>query len=353
MKTIQEARALLQPQLRVHLGFFPTPLHKLEQVSRDTGVNVWIKREDFSGMTLFGGNKIRKLEYLLGDARAKGCDTVITFGATQSNHAMETATAARKCGMHPILYLAALVEPKKEDVRANLLLDTILGAELHILPTLPGELMADTFVRCRSQVDERIAQLEKEGHKVYEMPSGGSTAVGVTGYVDAFVELMAQLQERNAQADFLFTSTGTGGTLAGLSAGKALLGSQIQIVGIQVSPKDPEGYPQHVTELANGTLAHIGASERTQPSQFICDPNYFAPGYEVPNPAANEDIRYLARREGLFTDPVYSGKGFHGLMEYIRDGRVPKGSTVVYLHTGGATALFSEAEIVGDLADLQ
>ena len=209
MKTIQEARALLQAQLRVHLGFFPTPLHKLEKVSRDTGVNVWIKREDFSGMTLFGGNKIRKLEYLLGDARAKGCDTVITFGATQSNHAMETATAARKCGMEPILYLAALVEPKKEDVRANLLLDAILGAELHILPTLPGELMADTFVRCRSQVDARIAQLEAEGHKVYEMPSGGSTPVGVTGYVDSFVELTAQLQERNIQADFLFTSTGT------------------------------------------------------------------------------------------------------------------------------------------------
>ena len=154
-------------------AFSRTPLHKLEKVSRDTGVNVWIKREDFSGMTLFGGNKIRKLEYLLGDARAKGCDTVITFGATQSNHAMETATAARKCGMEPILYLAALVEPKKEDVRANLLLDAILGAELHILPTLPRELMADTFVRCRSQVDARIAQLEAEGHKVYEMPSGG------------------------------------------------------------------------------------------------------------------------------------------------------------------------------------
>ena len=262
MKTIQEARELLGTQLRVHLGFFPTPLHKLEKVSRDTGVNVWIKREDFSGMTLFGGNKIRKLEYLLGDARAKGCDTVITFGATQSNHAMETATAARKCGMEPVLYLAALVEPKKEDVRANLLLDTILGAELHILPTLPGELMADTFVRCRSQVDERIAQLKAAGHKVYEMPSGGSTPVGVTGYVDSFVELTAQLQERNIQADYLFTSTGTGGTLAGLAAGKALLGSAIQIVGIQVSPKDPDGYPKHVTELANGALAHIDVSDR-------------------------------------------------------------------------------------------
>ncbi|MEA4934517.1 MAG: D-cysteine desulfhydrase family protein [Lawsonibacter sp.] len=349
MKTIEQAQELIHQQVRVKLGFFPTPLHKLEKVSQDTGVNVYIKREDFSGMTLFGGNKMRKLEYLLGDASAKGCDTVITYGATQSNHAMETATAARKCGMNPILYLAALVEPKEEDIRANLLLDTILGAELHILPTLPGELMADTFVRCRDQVDARIAQLEQEGHTVYDMPSGGSTPVGVVGYADSFVETMGQLRAQDVHADYFFTSTGTGGTLAGLSAGKILLGSDIKVIGIQVSPKNPDSYPTHVVELANGALERIGAQERTNTSQFVCDPNYFAPGYEMPSKAANDDIRYLARSEGLFTDPVYSGKGFHGLMEYIRDGRVPKGSTVVYFHTGGTTALFSEAEIVGDL----
>ena len=350
MQTIQQAKEMIHQQLRVKLGFFPTPLHKLEKVSQDTGVNLFIKREDFSGMTLFGGNKIRKLEYLLGDAQAKGCDTVITRGATQSNHAMETATAARKCGMEPILYLAALVEPKAEDIRSNLLLDTILGAELHILPTLPGELISDTFARCQDQIDAHIAQLSREGHKVYDMPSGGSTPVGVVGYVDAFVETMEQLQAQNLTADYFFTSTGTGGTLAGLSAGKALLNSNIQIVGIQVSPKDPSGYPKHVVELANAALTRIGAKERTDASQFICDPNYFAPGYEVPSKAANDDIRYLARSEGLFTDPVYSGKGFHGLMESIRSGKIPKGSTVVYFHTGGTTALFSESEIVGDLA---
>lgn len=348
MKTIEQARELLCQHPKVKLGFFPTPLHKLENVSQDTGVNLYIKREDFSGMTLFGGNKIRKLEYLLGDAQSKGCDTVITYGATQSNHAMETATAARKCGMMPILYLAALVDPK-EGIRANLLLDTILGAELHILPTLPGESIADTFVRCRGQVDQRIAQLEQEGHNVYDMPSGGSTPAGVSGYIDAFVETMEQLGAYGLHPDHFFTSTGTGGTLAGLSAGKALLGSDVKITGIQVSPKDPEGYPQHVVSLANGALERIGAQERTDSSQFVCDPRYFAPGYEVPSKAANDDIRYLARREGLFTDPVYSGKGFHGLMEYIRDGRVPKGSTVVYFHTGGTTALFSEPEIVGNL----
>ena len=349
MKELKQAQKMIQSKLRVTLGFFPTPLYRLEKISGDLGVNLYIKREDFSGMTLFGGNKIRKLEYLLGDARAKGCDTVITFGATQSNHAMETATAARKCGMKPILYLAALVEPAPENVRANLLLDTILGAEIHILPTLPGELISDTFVRCRGEVDARIAELEREGHKVYDMPSGGSTPIGVTGYVDAFVETMSQLQNMGVSPDYLFTGTGTGGTLAGLTAGKALLGSSVNLIGIQVSPKNSEEYSRHVVELANGTLDYIGAEERADSTMFTCDPNYFAPGYEMPSPAANDDIRYLARSEGLFSDPVYSGKSFHGMLEHIRNGSVPKGSRVVFLHTGGSTALFSEAEIVGDL----
>lgn len=353
MKTIEEARALIRAQKHEALGFYPTPFHKLERVSAETGVNIYIKREDFSGMSLFGGNKVRKLEYLIGDAKAKGCDTVITFGATQSNHAMQTATVACKCGMKPILFLDAIVEPKAEDIRANLLLDAILEAEVHILTPLPGESMAETLERQRAAVDERIAELEAEGRKVYEMPTGGSTAVGIVGFIDAFVEMSAQAEEAGIDPEYVFMASGTGGTMAGMTAGKALLGSRIRPVGIQVSPKDPDWYREHILELANGGLERIGAEERAEAGDFICDPDYFAPGYEMPSPEANADIRYLAKTEGLFTDPVYSGKAFHGMMEYIRDGRVPKGSTVVFMHTGGATALFSEAEIVGDLAVLR
>ena len=130
----QIARAHLGNLGKVSLGFYPTPFHKLESISSAYDVNLWIKREDFSGSTLFGGNKIRKLEYLLHDAKKQGCDTVFTYGATQSNHVMETATAARRCGMRPVVYLGAIVEPQPNDVRANLLLDTILGAEIHLLP---------------------------------------------------------------------------------------------------------------------------------------------------------------------------------------------------------------------------
>lgn len=130
----RKCKMLLQRVGKINLGFYPTPLQRLDRISNEYEINLYAKREDFSGMTLFGGNKIRKLEYLLNDAKNKGCDTVFTYGATQSNHAMETATAVRKCGMTPVLYLAAHVNPDAADIRANLLLDTILGAEIHILP---------------------------------------------------------------------------------------------------------------------------------------------------------------------------------------------------------------------------
>lgn len=344
---------MLHSKERVKLGFYPTPLHKLEKVSADTGVNVYVKREDFSGMSLFGGNKVRKLEYLIGDAKKQGCDTVVTFGATQSNHAMETATAARKCGMKPVLFLAAVVEPKPEDVRANLLLDTILGAEIHIFPTLPGEAISDTFDRRRSEINARLAEIEAEGHKIYEAPVGGSTPIGAAGYIDAFRETMEQAEAMGLKPEWLFASTGSGGTLAGLAAGKALLGSDVKIIGIQVGPKDPAEYTEKIITIANGALEYIGADEKTDASLFVLDPDYYAPGYEIPSHETNEDIRYLAKSEGLFSDTVYSGKGFHGMMEYIRSGRVEKGSTVIFMHTGGTTALFSEQEIVGDLTEIR
>lgn len=347
--TIIQVKKQLHAMPRVSLGFYPTPLHLLETISREHQVNVYIKREDFSGISLFGGNKVRKLEYLLGSAKEQGCDTIVTYGATQSNHAMETATAARRCGMHPVLFLVSLVA-EQEEIRANLLLDTILGAEVHIFSALPGESMDDVFARCQPQIDARIAQLRAEGHNVYDMPSGGSNEIGILGYADAFLEIMEQFQAVNVRPDAIFTATGTGGTLAGLAAGKALLGETVDLIGVQVSPKQEAAYKQEISDLANHALNVIGAKERVTPELFQCDGRYYMPGYEIPNPAANDDIRYLARTEGLFSDPVYSGKAFHGMMERIRNGEIPKGSHVVFLHTGGTTALFSEAEIVGDLA---
>ncbi len=347
MVHVTEAKARLAKLGKLNLGFYPTPLHKLERISQDYGINLYIKREDFSGMTLFGGNKIRKLEYLLADAKRRGCDTVVTYGATQSNHAMETATAARKCGLKPVLFLAAIVTPDEKDVRANLLLDTILGAEIHIIPA-DGRSTRQTMDDSAPEICRYIEELERKGRKVYNIPTGGSTPYGASGFADAYIETMEQAGAMGLKPDYLFTATGSSGTLAGLCAGKAMTHDRTDIVAVLVGPKD-DSYPSQVAELADQTLALLGADEKADPGMFRITADYIGPGYEKPYSAANDDIRYLARTEGIFTDPVYSGKSFHGMMEYIRSGAVPKGSTVIFLHTGGATALFSEADIVGDL----
>lgn len=346
---LTEAREKLKRLGKISLGFYPTPFHKLERISEEFGINLWIKREDFSGASLFGGNKIRKLEYLLKEARDQGCDTVFTYGATQSNHVMQTCTAARRCGMRPVLYLGAIVEPRAGDVRANLLLDRILGAEVHILPS-EGRSTKETMKANAEVFARHRAQLESEGHKVYDIPIGGSTPRGAAGFAEGYVELLEQLRDKGMTMDYLYTATGSCGTLAGLTAGRILAGDAHAVVrGMIVGKKDPATYAGDVARLANETLMLAGAEPQATPADFELA-SYTGPGYEKPYHEANDDIRYLARTEGIFTDPVYSGKAFHGMMDQIRKGMVRPGSTVVFLHTGGATALFSEPEIVGDLS---
>ncbi len=327
------------PELpRVSIGFFPTPLHKLENISRQTGYDVWIKRDDFTGRNLYGGNKIRKLEFLMGWAKENGCDYVITYGATQSNHAMQTITAARICGLEPIVYLTSIVKPDPDDLRANLLLDSIYGAEVHIV-----EQGADV----QAISGARIAELEAQGHKVYNVPVGGSNPVGVCGYVNGYLELLDQMKALGKHMDYLFTTTGSGGTLAGLVAGKKFADDDAKIVGFGVGLKD-DSYDQRVADLANAALDHMGATDvRVSTADFEVDGNYVGEGYEIPSPAATAAIRRLARLEGLLTDPVYTSKALSGMLDYLDSARIPKGSTVVFLHTGGTTALFAEQAIVG------
>lgn len=341
----EAARAKLAQLGKVDLGFYPTRLHRLDRLSEALGVDLWIKREDLSGISLFGGNKVRKLQYLMKDALAKGCDTVYTYGATQSNHAMQTAAAARCCGLTPELWLEAVVEPKPGDVRANLLLDTILGAKIHIVPAglSPEELRARTA--------QRTAELEAEGHRVYDIPVGGSTPLGAAGFAECYVEIKEQTEALGLSPAFVCTATGSGGTLAGLAAGRTMIGdTDTAIRAYTADVKDEAAYPVSIVDKANALLDLIGERARVRADDFRIEYRYFLPGYEKPNPEANDDIRLMARTEGLFLDPVYSGKAFHGMCDEIRRGVIAKGSTVVFLHTGGATALFSEPEIIGDLA---
>lgn len=349
--TVEEAKNLLARLPRTSLGFYPTPLHKLERLSAELGVNIYLKRDDLSGVSTFGGNKMRKLEYLLGDALAQGADTVFTYGATQSNHAMQTVAAACKCGFHPVLYLVSVVEPDKETLRANLLLDYIYGAEVHIVQMEPGEEEADAEARSFAMGAEHVERLRAEGKHPYDVPMGGASPVGSVGFAGGFVELEEQCAAAGIKPDYLYHASGTGGTLAGLAAGRALLGADMRIVSVAVSPKD-EGYEARTADLANRALGVIGASNdvRVSAEDLQVERGYFAPGYEIPNEWGNGAIRRLARTEGVLMDTVYSGKAFGGLLDHIERGIVPQGSTVVFWHTGGATALFSEPQIIGDLA---
>ena len=180
-----------------------------------------------------------------------------------------------------------------------------------------------------------------------------STVRGAAAFAECFIELKEQAADRGFEPDYVCCATGSGGTLAGLAAGRALLGdAKTKIHAYAVGKKDPETYGAGIAQLANGVNELIGATERVAVDDLAIFHDYVGPGYEKPYREANDDIRLLARTEGIFTDPVYSGKAFHGMMDQIRSGAIPKGSTVVFLHTGGATALFSEAEIIGDLSEL-
>jgi len=343
-----EAKKCFKKLPRTQLGFFPTPFYKLENLSRELGIELYIKRDDFTGMSLFGGNKVRKLEYLLGEAKAAGCEYAITYGATQSNHAMETVACCRRCGLKPIIYLTAVVDPDENDIRSNLLLDRIMGAEIHIVDILPGETEEDAENRSFEMGAKRALELNASGHLCADIPMGGANITGSVGFARGFIELQDQMDDMDLHADYIYHATGTGGTMAGMHAGRTMLGSDIKIVSVTCSNKG-EAYIDKVEKLANAVLDRLETGMKVNRADLKIENNYYFPGYEQPNELASEAIRLLARTEGLFTDPVYTGKAMAGLIDHVREGAIAPGSTVVFWHTGGATALFAEKEILGDI----
>ena len=354
-----QVRAALVNMPHVDLGFFPTPMYRLDNLSEELGVNLYINRDDFTGSNLFGGNKTRKLEYLIGRAKATGCEYVFTYGATQSNHAMQTIWAASKHNIKPIVYLVAVVDPDMEDLKANMLLDTIFGAEIHVVKMLDGESLDDAEDRAFRLGAEHVARLEADGHKCLDIPMGGANECGSLGYIQAMVEIAEQMQAAigqdakafaNAPAhfDYLYHACGSGGTMAGIVAGKKLLGMDTEIHSMLVF-EEGDAYTRACAALANKAIQLIGCEEvgEVTTDDLIIDQDHIGPGYEQPSEEGTEAIKLLARREGILVDPVYSGKAFAGLIADVREGRIPQGSDVLFVHTGGATVFFAEKEIIG------
>lgn len=317
---------------RVKLCQAPTPLELMPNLTKALGgPTIWMKRDDLTGMGL-GGNKVRKLEFLAGEAIAQGADRLVTQGAVQSNHVRQTAAVAMKLGMSCTAILEHRIETNDPAYLAsgNLLLDNIMGIDIEYRPG------GSDMQAALEEVGETVRQA---GGKPYLIPGGGSNAVGATGYAAVAGELVQQANDMGLVIDRLVHATGSAGTQAGLVAGLHAMSSPIRVLGIGVrNPRDKQ--EAAVLKLARATLARLGV-ERALPDAAVeanCD--YVGAGYGKSTPGMVEAVRMVARREGIFLDPVYSGKGMAGLIDLIRKGVFKAGENVVFLHTGGATGLF-------------
>ncbi|NLD43371.1 MAG: D-cysteine desulfhydrase family protein [Chloroflexi bacterium] len=315
---------------RVCLAHLPTPLEELPRLSaRLGGPRILVKRDDATGLAT-GGNKARKLEYLIADALQQGADTIITCGAAQSNHARQTAAAAARCGLRCTLVLAPRAPVGL--AAGNLLLDRLLGAQVRWAGDRdPYDLM------------QEVAEEERSvGRHPYLIPTGGSNPIGAVGYVGAMEELAAQLRSRDIGVDHLVFATGSGGTQAGLLVGAEAVGFRGRIVGISVGPAAEELGPS-VLSVAHLTAALLGRDSRLGPQDVVIHEGYRGGGYGVVAAAEREAIRLLAEQEGLLLDPVYTARAMAGLIDLVAQGEFRAGETVLFWHTGGQAGLFAEA----------
>jgi L-cysteate sulfo-lyase len=319
---------------RVSIAHLPTPLEEMPRLSEALcGPRLFVKRDDQTGLAT-GGNKARKLEFLVADALEQGADTIITAGAAQSNHARQTAAAAAKFGLRCCLVLTG---QSPSHWNGNLLLDELLGAEVR----WAGE-------RDRSQVMEEVAEeMARLGRTPYIIPLGGSIPLGSVGYVAAMEELMGQLAERNLQVDRMIFATGSNGTHAGLAVGGKALGFAGQIEGISVGGTKEE-LKAGLEELVAETKAFLGLdlsfADEDGGDRFIIHDAYIGEGYGKIGPSEREAIRLAARTEGLLVDPVYTGRALAGLIDLIRRGVFGKDETILFWHTGGTPSLFAYAD---------
>ncbi len=329
---------------RIELAFLPTPLQAMKEVARELHFpNLFVKRDDHTGLA-FGGNKSRKLEYIMGDVLDKKCNALITWAGVQSNWCRQTAAAARMFGIKPILLLQKTdTAPVPYD--GNLLLDCILGADVRLLE--PGEDRAGLL-------DQIVQQERAEGRNPYTVSVGGSRTggsmtvpLGAIGYTRDFLELHSQAAERGIKLDHVVVASGSGGTQAGLVVGAKALGNRTKIVGISVSG-DKASVQKAVSEIANATALALNLNLQVIPEDVIVFDDYVGKGYGILNQPTADAIALVARREGLFLDPVYTGKAMAGLIDLVRKDYFKPDEGVVFMHTGGTPALFPHKEELVD-----
>ena len=328
---------------RVKLCHEPTALEPMHRLSEHLGgPNLLIKRDDCTGLAT-GGNKTRKLEFLIGEALSMNADMVVTQGAVQSNHVRQTAAAACRFGLGCHGLLERRVADTDDDYEAtgNVFLDRMFGATLEFRPT---------GLDMNAEAEEVASRFRAEGRRPYVIPGGGSNDTGALGYVVCAQELLTQVDRAGCKIDWIVLGTGSTGTQAGLVAGLAGANADIKVMGISVrQPREKQ--EAAVYNLAAGVADKLRIAGGVAREKVIVNSDYVGAGYGLPTEGTLAAITLTARQEGLLLDPVYSGKGFAGLVGLIRAGFFKAGDNVVFLHTGGAAALFAYEDFFAQTMD--
>lgn len=336
---VSRVQAALAKQPRLLLAQLPTPIHDAVRLREALGgkarcPRILIKRDDLTALGL-GGNKARKLEYLVADAQTKGATTLITTGAVQSNHARMTAAAACVAGMRSVLVLTATTnEPA---LSGNLLLDRLYGATVRLVPAIDPMLAVG---QDDAMVAEVVAEEELHGRSPYVIPVGGSSGIGVLGYVGGSAELVEQLASMDVAPTRLYYASGSRGTQAGLTLGARLCEAPYRVYGVAVSAGEPEKI-ERAKRIGNEAAERLGLPERLDRGDLVTDQSFIGEGYGIPTAAGLEAIALVARTEAILLDPCYTSKGMAALIHHVRSGELSPAETVVFLHTGGMPALFT------------
>jgi len=317
---------------RIRLANLPTPIVELPNLSRVLGgPSIYIKRDDLTSLVL-GGNKVRKLEFLIADAMNQGCDTIITAGRSQSNHACMTAAAALQSGIHPVLLLF-------DDYPAmdlgNLLIDRLLGAECHFF-------LGKEYDNVEIIIQKVADELRSEGKHPYIIPIGGASHIGCLGYIIGAQEIKEQLNSMGICPDVIIHASSTGGTLAGLEIGRRLFKLDVPIITMSVYRRSEE-LARRVVQEAKETIVYLNLNLRLTPSDLTIYDQYIGPGYGIVTKEVVNTIQLFARTEGIILDPVYSAKAAWGLVDLIAQGIFKSNQTVLFIHTGGIAGLFAKS----------
>jgi 1-aminocyclopropane-1-carboxylate deaminase len=321
---------------RYPLMFGPSPVHELTRLSAHLGgaVRLWAKREDCNSGLAYGGNKIRKLEYLVADALAQGCDTLVSIGAVQSNHTRQVAAAAARAGLGCVLLQESWVEwpDAVYDRVGNILLSRLLGADVRLV-------QAEFGIGFKESWELALTEIEVRGGKPYAIPAGASDhPLGGLGFAGWAAEVAAQERDLGVFFDTIIVCSVTGSTQAGMIAGFALQDRPRKVIGIDGSAK-PRETREQVARIARATAARIGLERELSEAEIVLDERYHAGTYGIPDERTLDAMRTAARTEGMITDPVYEGKSMAGMIDLVTSGEIEPGANVLYAHLGGQPAL--------------